>query len=284
MILWETRVFTPKPIASLPRLRVVASETIVSPDYRHYGKFRTSERHCLFKYTLRGEGTFEDGDGKHRMTRERGFLCEINDPRTAYYYPPEGREPWTFVWAVFDGREVFPTVRDIVRRHGGVYTLPEKSREIRRLMELRREDGKAYRVTPGGGARIVTDLLLALVESKERSRPEPPEHVLVRRAQETVARKIGENLNVTELASLLSVSREHLTRTFKDETAQTPHDYIVQQKMMLACHLLKETPMSKKEICAHLGYDEPAHFTRTFKRVMQMTPTQFRAVGTIPVA
>ena len=83
---------------------------------------------------------------------------------------------------------------------------------------------------------------------------------------------------------MVSVSREHLARRFKEETAMTPHEYIVREKMLLACHLLKDTAMSSKEISVRLGYDEPAHFTRTFKRAIQMTPSRFRAEGTLPVA
>jgi AraC-like DNA-binding protein len=32
------------------------------------------------------------------------------------------------------------------------------------------------------------------------------------------------------------------------------------------------------------GYSSPAHFTRTFRRSMGMTPSQFRNVGSVPLA
>jgi AraC family transcriptional activator of pobA len=53
--------------------------------------------------------------------------------------------------------------------------------------------------------------------------------------------------------------------------------------MLLACHLLKKSSLNGKEIAARLGYGQPAHFSRTFKRVTGMNPRRFREVGVIPV-
>lgn len=284
MHLWIVHFNTVKPMATLPRLRVVASETIFSPSYQHYGKFRSAEKHGLFKYTLKGEGIFEDAAGAHRVPEGYGFLCEIADPRTAYYYPKDGKEPWTFVWVAFDGEAVRQTVREIVTRHGPIFALPRDGAEWQRIQEIRKDDGRIVTITPAWGARVVTDLLLALAASREAPREERPEHILIRRARELVAEHADKSLNATELARRLGVSREHLTRKFREYMATSPHDYIRRQKLLRACHLLKDTALSKKEIAARLGYREPAHFTRTFKRVLHMTPTRFRAVGTIPVA
>jgi AraC-like DNA-binding protein len=281
---WQVQFQTPRPIPKLPRLSGAASETILSPAYQHYGKFRTAETHCLFKYTLKGEGVFADADGEHRVPEGSGFLCEIYDPRTGYYYPKDGTEPWTFVYVVFDGETARQMTREIVSRCGPIFALPKDSAEIQRMMEFRKDDGTPPTITPAWGARVVTDLLLALAATKETPREEKPEHVLIRRAQQIVADHVGKSITVTELARMLSVSREHLTRRFKDEIALTPHDYILRQKLLLACHLLKETPLSNKQIALRLGYDEPSHFTRTFRRVIHMTPSRFRAVGTIPMA
>ena len=71
-------------------------------------------------------------------------------------------------------------------------------------------------------------------------------------------------------------------RTARESSGTTPHDYQLRQKMLLACHLLKETLMRNKEVAQRLGYEQPTHFSRTFMRVLRMPPRRFRAVGTIP--
>jgi AraC-like DNA-binding protein len=280
---WHVTCETPRPLPGLPRLGSVASETILSPSYQNHGRFRTAETHCLFKYTLRGEGIFLDADGEHRVPEGHGFLCTINDVRTAYYYPPGATAPWTFVWVVFDGDAARRMTREIVRRYGAIYTLPRACAEVQRLLEFRKAGRVRRTIAPAWGARVVTDLLLALAGTREEAQAEP-EDVLVRRARQVVAERVEAPLTVTEVAGRLNVSREHLTRRFAEQTGLTPHDYILRQKLLLACQLLKETTLSNKQVAQRLGFGEPSHFTRTFRRVLQMPPSRFRALGTIPMA
>jgi AraC-like DNA-binding protein len=59
----------------------------------------------------------------------------------------------------------------------------------------------------------------------------------------------------------------------------TLNTYILRQKMDYASYLLKHTELNIKEIATRLGYDSPAHFGRTFRRVKTMTPGSFKAEG-----
>lgn len=269
---------------SIPLILTVASQTVVSPTYHHRGINRSKELFCVYKHTLKGLGAIRDAAGEHRVTEGHGFLCEIADPATSYYYPEDCREPWTFVWIAFGGAFAKSLVRDMVGRYGPVYKLATDAPELIRILELRKYDGKVQPIAPAAGGRIVTDLILALAASMEERAGGGVEHVLIRRARDLLATKIGEPMNATELARRLQVSREHLTRKFKTETAMTPHDYILRRKLIYACHLLKETTLSNKEIALSVGFHQPAHFTRTFRRIIHMTPSRFRADGIVPVS
>ena len=283
MLLWMTRFQTFRPMASLPCLRVIASERQDDRSYRHEGRFRQREMHCLFKYSLEGRGGFRDAAGEHGLPAGTGFLCEIRDPATAYYYPPDATEPWRFVYAAFDGPAATAMVREWLDRYGPIYQLPADAGIVPRLLGCRSGGGEEMRISPAEGAKLVFDLLAALAESKDRTAGEEPGNRLVLLAQEIVRENLDCNLNVSDLAARLNVSREHLTRTFREQTGQTPYRYVLREKMLLACRLLKETSLTNKEIAARLGYDAPAHFTRTFRTVMQMTPSRFRQVGVVPV-
>lgn len=270
-------------LPSLPRLRMAAGETVDSPAYRHYGRFRSAETHCLFKYTLKGEGVFEDQNGAHPVVAGHGFLCEIADPRTAYYYPEHGSDPWAFWWIAFDGQASRLIVADLVKRYGPVFKIAPDAPDLQRFSNM--EDGptRTLDISPAWGARVVLDLLTALALARETASSLKHGSLLLRRAMAIVDGSHAHNLNVTELAQRLHVSREHLTRHFQKELAVTPHDYILRQKILRACQYLKETDLNNKEIAARLGYPEAAHFSRTFKRLVHMTPSQFRQVGTMPV-
>jgi len=279
---WLLRIRTVRPLAAFPRLQVVSGETRTSTAYHHEGRYRQAESHCLFKYTLEGEGAFRDTRGEHRTPPGYGFLCEISDPATAYYFPADARGPWSFVYACFAGGAADLMVRDLVGRFGPVYPLPRDEGIVRRLLACRRETRPEIELGAAESADFVHALLGSLARSMEAQQPRDAAAVLVRAAREHVQHHLTENLNATDLARALGVSREHLARVLRERLGMSPYQYIVRQKMRRACELLKETTQTSKEIAAALGYDAP-HFTRTFKNTLHLTPARFRSVGVVPV-
>ena len=124
MMLWATRFETSRPLGSMPRLLTVAAERREGFSYRCEGRFRGSSPHCVFEYSLSGEGVFRDAAGEHRVPPGSGFLCDVSDPETSYYYPATGTTPWEFVFACFDGPAAFAMTKDLVKRYGPVFPLP----------------------------------------------------------------------------------------------------------------------------------------------------------------
>ncbi len=282
---WQIEFQTFRPMASLPRVATVASETIAEKTYRHEGRYRRNEETCLFKYTLSGEGAFCDADGEHRVPAGWGFLCEIRDPATAYFYPPDATEPWTFVYMNITGEAAFRSVHELVSRFGPLYELPRNHDAVTQMLACGEYPSAHPTISSAESVRRATTLLAALLESKEPAhQDELPAGRLTSLAIEIIRENLHKNVNVSDLADRLRVSREHLTRVFKEQTLRTPWQFILRQKMLRACQWLKTTSLEHKEIAARLGYDTPAHFTRTFKQVIGMTPGQFRAVGTVPMS
>ncbi len=283
MVLWQVQFQTFRGLAGLPQARTAASEVQRDPGYHHDGRYRANTPHCLFKYTLAGRGVFRDAAGEHDVPAGAGFLCRVHDPASAYYYPPGAEGPWRFVYLTFRGGATEQAVAELVGRHGPVFALAADAPVLARIGAWRSYAGTWPTLSASQSAGLVWELLAALAAETERREGGDPGNRLAGRAQKLVRDRIGQNVSVTELARALGVSREHLTRVFKEQTAQTPYQYILRQKMLLACQLLKETPLTHKEIAARLGYDTPAHFTRTFKNVLRMTPSHFRRIGAPPV-
>ncbi len=271
-------------MASLPRLLMAAGEVQNAPTYHHEGRFRTSETHCLLKWTRSGTGCFRGASGEHRLTAGRAFLCHICDPRTSYWYPREAREPWRFEYVCFDGGGATEVVRELTLRHGAVFDLGEGSPIVRRLEEWRSLGNHRSAVSAGQGAAIVYELLTALAAGCETPAVEDASAALAARARQRVGENLHRALSATDLAEMLGVSREHLSRVFRTETSHTPYRYIQRQKVLMACRLLKDTPLTHKEIAARLGYPTAAGFCRSFRGVMHMPPGQFRRVGVMPVS
>jgi len=75
-------------------------------------------------------------------------------------------------------------------------------------------------------------------------------------------------------ASYMSVSR--LAHVFKEQMGITLIDYLTSVRIERAKQLLLATTQNCTEICFEVGYNNQSYFTRTFKRLVGMTPRQFR--------
>ncbi len=283
MFEWVRRFETSRPMQTQPRLLMAAGETQNSASYHHEGRTRSRETHCLLKWTREGRGIFRDPTGEHELTPGKAFLCRICDPQTAYYYPPDANRPWRFEYICFAGGSSAEMTAELVHRHGPIFELSPEAPLIRRLAHWRDQPGRDGTLSSGEGAAIVHEALTSLAISRDRPGEDSSAALLTRRAQNRVRSRLHRNLSATELADELGVSREHLSRVFRRQTSQTLYRYIQRQKMLLACHLLKETSLTHKEIAARLGYAAAAHFTRTFRSVMGSTPSRFRRSGAMPV-
>ncbi len=283
MILWLTYFTTIRPMASLPKISAVSCEKYDDPSYCYEGSKRKSERLMVFQYTLSGEGCFRDAAGEHRLPPGKGFLCEVYDPGISYFYPPGSTRPWEFVYITFYGAPAAAMVKDIVRRHGAVFDLAPDCKLLNQLKAYSVYDRTSVRMSSSAGAAIVFEVLMTLCESKESSVARSSSNRIVTEACSKIDDGIPGGISVTGLAGKMGISREHLTRLFKAEIGQTPHEYIARRKLLLGCRLLKDSNLSGKVICQRIGGITHQHFVRMFKNEFRMTPSQFRKAGIMPM-
>lgn len=59
-------------------------------------------------------------------------------------------------------------------------------------------------------------------------------------------------------------------------TGLTPLDFVRNIKMKYACKLLKNKSANISDVAYTLGFSTPKYFTKTFKEVFGMTPTEFQ--------
>lgn len=82
--------------------------------------------------------------------------------------------------------------------------------------------------------------------------------------------------DVEELAGMVRVSPSHFFRTFQAYTGLPPMSYIERMRIKKACSLLAESTATITEIANRLGYASSQHFATVFKRIIGMTPVQWR--------
>jgi AraC-like DNA-binding protein len=90
-------------------------------------------------------------------------------------------------------------------------------------------------------------------------------------------RRYAEQLDISALARAALTSEAHFIRTFKQTFGETPHRYLQRRRLERAMALLRETERPVTEICLDVGFTSLGTFSRTFTRVIGMSPTAYRA-------
>ena len=83
-------------------------------------------------------------------------------------------------------------------------------------------------------------------------------------------------LQLKELAEKASLSPRHFSRIFKNNYNTSPIEYIIQLRIKHACKLLQTTQMNITKIAMDCGFSDSNYFTRQFKKMKGITPSQYR--------
>lgn len=96
------------------------------------------------------------------------------------------------------------------------------------------------------------------------------------RARDAMDRQYAEPLDVAALARIAHVSKAHFIRTFRAVFGETPNRYLQRRRVERAMFLLRETDRSITDICIAVGFTSLGTFSRMFRVVVGVAPSEFR--------
>jgi AraC family transcriptional regulator len=87
---------------------------------------------------------------------------------------------------------------------------------------------------------------------------------------------LAKRLSTAELAALVRLSTSHFCRAFKASLGCSPHEYVIQCRIVRAKMLMLETGISLAQIAAECGLADQAHLCRLFRRRVGISPSAWR--------
>ena len=280
--LWQVHFEIVGKLDNLPYPGELVREVQQKPYYIDCKK-RYDHQGGQLSYTLSGEGRFKVGDKVIPLLPGMAFLQKHNDVRNAYYYPENGTEPWHFIWISFYSPTVETIIKDIIDTYGQVYHIPREASLVKTLFDYENDQDSLRFMSSFEGARLVMDILTGLgnyVQTGESRKKVPVR--LVKHAQEYIHNNMDKAINVEDIAAECGVSREHLSRVFREQVNESPLNYLNKRRIRQACRLLVSSNLSCKEIALRMGFDSAVSFNRTFKRLTKTTPGEVRSLGYSP--
>ncbi len=85
-----------------------------------------------------------------------------------------------------------------------------------------------------------------------------------------------QTVTLHDVADRFGYSTSHFSTLVKEGTGRTFTQIIKEIKLSQACRALRETQLSIPAICELVGYENPEHFMRLFKKTYKMTPGEYR--------
>lgn len=185
------------------------------------------------------------------------------------------REKWSHSWIHCQG----PLVNETLEREqivsGEPIPLFNPARVERYLLDLHEELHGPLKPENA----ILENTLENLIVEAARSRNAPLRRTVpeaLTRARLTIEARYDERLTLNRLAAEAHLSAPHFCGEFRRWFGMPPMAYLARRRMEAGAVLLRETALDVQEVAARVGFEDPYHFSRQFKKSFGVAPSKFR--------
>ncbi|MBO9604761.1 MAG: helix-turn-helix domain-containing protein [Paenibacillaceae bacterium] len=118
--------------------------------------------------------------------------------------------------------------------------------------------------------------VIAPAIARLRERQEDHYTQIVRQVMAFVQEEAAEQITLEECAQRLNYHPDYVSRVFRSRTGKNFTDYVSDYRMSTARRLLRETDLQVQAVAARIGYTNSQNFIRHFRKMVGMTPGQYR--------
>lgn len=86
----------------------------------------------------------------------------------------------------------------------------------------------------------------------------------------------SKDISLEDAAREVNMSYHYFSKFFKEQVGENFVDYLTNLRIRKAKELLKNSSLSVKEVSYKVGYSDPNYFSKIFKKVTGVTPTEFK--------
>ena len=170
-------------------------------------------------------------------------------------------------------------ISSVIKESESTYVIPKNDTELKRLHKKEN--------APIGGDQLIKtyleQLLIFLLRGITKKgevgafpSKESLESHLVTAIKELIEQRLDQRPSVQEICRALGYSKSYLSKLFREQSGETIAGYATGRKIRRAKQMIREGNSNFTQISDRLCFDNPQYFSRVFKRVTGMTPTEFK--------
>ncbi|MDQ8175725.1 MAG: AraC family transcriptional regulator [Gemmatimonadota bacterium] len=245
-------------------------------DYDWHGLKRGSAEFCLFQYTLAGRGQLAFAGTRHTVLPGQAMLLWF--PHDNRYWLASG-DRWRHFYLCLAGREVMRAWRAVIARRGPLVPLAEDSPALAAAADAAIAGMSGTVRDPWTSSALAYRLAMALCAELLGDPGPERRHPAIEAAKRHGRARFADGLGVSDLARAAGMTRHHFARTFAKAEGNTPSQWLADLRAREATRLLRETNLTVAAIGSRCGYQDAAYFCRAFRRIVGVSPGEFRTSG-----
>ena len=249
----------------------IESIGISYPNSNYYIHRETSD-FFIFEYVISGKGYIETAGKKYEVKAGDVYCLE---PGKGHTYYSDKKDPYQKIWinmysnflgSIFSrfkisGKIVFPNSN--CRKY------------FDEILALRSISGNSsvicYRVLA-----ILLNIMCSLADLTQQQRQQIHIPKTALSIKNLLDQNIYSTVTIQQIADSFSYDKAHIIREFEKHYHQTPYQYLLSQKILIAKKLLLGTNVSITNISEQLGFKSVFYFSRLFKKKVGLSPREYR--------
>lgn len=272
----------PRPLVAEALRRAATSRLVVTdcgyfPRAQGHGRERkTGLDQAIIILCVDGRGWCRLGSGRHEIESNQALIIP---PGEAHAYGADEHRPWTIWWMHVTGADVADLLRaarvTTAQPVLGVQDMFKTTALVdEALKRLERDDSVPSLVAAAGAAWHLL-ALLAADQSSLHPHTDP-----VDQAQDYLRQNVGERISIADLAAIAGLSASHFSALFRKSSGASVLQYQTRLRMARARELLDTTDRPVGVIARMAGYPDAYYFSRQFRHVHGISPSDYRAQDT----
>lgn len=244
----------------------------------------TIREHFIVHLVLDGKGIYKTDSSIYHLSKGRFFIIF---PEEQTFYQADKFDPWEYTWIGFNGRKAAQLLEvlgidekhpvGVIKDFETILMEADQNLQLSPFKEIDRMKMVGFLYKLFTHLETQTDDSM-IAQPDEYNKQISYSHEAIKLIRKNYQ---NEDFKIRDISKVMALNESYLSYIFRQVTGQTLHSYLVEFKIQKSRHLLETTDLTVKEISEKVGYKNPLSFTRVFKQIMNMPPTEYKKTNEI---